>query len=85
MQNRHSQTTGLSRHALTAAGVPRSMTPAQARAKADAEQIIILIPGDGGFYRAIPAGYGPCGVSRGSFEVFEAEALAAGWIVEVAK
>jgi hypothetical protein len=76
--------TNLSRAGLTAAGVDRTMTPAQARAKANAELIIVLIPGDGEFYYATPDGYGCSGVSRGSWEAMEAECIKAGWIVEVA-
>jgi hypothetical protein len=59
------------------------MTPTQARAKANAELIVVVIPGDGEFYYATPDGYGCSGVSRGSWEAFEAECVAAGWIVEV--
>lgn len=62
------------------------MTPSEARTKANAEGIVVIIPGEGGeFFKAIPEGYGPCGVARGSFECFEAECIAAGWIVEVVK
>lgn len=75
--------TSLSRADLTAAGVVRSLSPAQARAKANAELIIVVIPGDGEFYYATPDGYGCSGVSRGSWEAFEAECIAKGWIVEV--
>jgi hypothetical protein len=59
------------------------MTPTQARAKANAELIVVVIPGDGGYFYATPDGYGCSGVSRGSWEAFEAECVAAGWIVEV--
>ena len=75
--------TNLSRAGLTAAGVARTMTPAQARAKANAELIIVIVPGDGEFYYAAPDGYGCSGVAHGSWEPAEAAFQAAGWIVEV--
>jgi len=61
------------------------MTPAQARAKANAELIVVIIPGDGSYFYAVPQGYGCSGTDTGSFECFEAECIAAGCIVEVAR
>lgn len=78
--------TGLTPDALATAGVRRGMNRQDAQKIADAEMIIVVIPGEGGEYlHAVPAGYGVTGVSRGSWETYEAECIAQGWIVKVAK
>lgn len=77
--------TNLNKAALTAAGVRRGMNREQAQQIADAEMVVVIIPGEGEYLHAVPTGYGVTGVSKGSWECFEAECVEAGWIVKVAK
>ena len=77
-------TTGLTYQALTLAGVRRGMTRHDAQKIADAELVIVLIPGEGEYLTVVPAGYGAGGVSRGSWECAESEYMALGWTVKVA-
>lgn len=83
---RNSNICGLDRASLTAAGVVRSLTAADARRIANERMCAVLIPSEGGrYFEAVPDGYGPCGVRTGSVECAEAELIALGWIVEVAR